>query len=211
MRGFIFLFYLVSIFIWDEFAGLETGKKPRVIFLNGPTSSGKTTLAKALQDRFETPFLYISLDQIIEMMPAKINQWIDDPNLVGFGSRYRTDINGLPLSELIIGPFAAKMRTTFIDICSTLVEKDHSLIIDDIFFEAQDIERWERGLQNMDVLWVGLKSPLDVLEEREETRGNPRGCARYQYLHTFQKDVYDIVIDTSCTTLEESVDIILNY
>lgn len=211
MKRFTVLFSLVSILIWDELVGLETGQKPQVIFLNGPTSSGKTTLAKALQNRLETPFLYISLDQIIEMMPAKVNQWIDDPNLVGFGSRHRIDVDGSPLSELIIGPFAARMRASFVSICSLLLGNDYSLIIDDIFFQAQDIEKWERGLQNINVLWVYLASPLEVLEEREKIRGNPRGCARYQYLHAFQKDIYDIVIDTSSTTLEECVDLILNY
>jgi len=37
----------------------------QIIYLNGPSSSGKTTLAKALQDVFEEPFLHVGIDKII--------------------------------------------------------------------------------------------------------------------------------------------------
>lgn len=36
----------------------------RVIFLNGASRSGKSTLAKALQHALEEPFLHVSSDQI---------------------------------------------------------------------------------------------------------------------------------------------------
>ena len=44
----------------------------QIIYLNGPSSSGKTTLAKALQHAFEEPFLPIGVDKIIGWMPEKI-------------------------------------------------------------------------------------------------------------------------------------------
>jgi len=34
-----------------------------VIYLGGPSSSGKTTLAKAIQDDFDDPFLHIGIDK----------------------------------------------------------------------------------------------------------------------------------------------------
>lgn len=41
-------------------------KEPvQIIYLNGPSSSGKTTLAKALQHAFEEPFLHVGIDKII--------------------------------------------------------------------------------------------------------------------------------------------------
>ena len=36
----------------------------QIIYLNGPSSSGKTTLAKALQHAFEKPFLHVGIDKI---------------------------------------------------------------------------------------------------------------------------------------------------
>ena len=39
-----------------------TNEPVQIIYLNGPSSSGKTTLAKALQHAFEEPFLHIGID-----------------------------------------------------------------------------------------------------------------------------------------------------
>ncbi len=41
----------------------------KVIFLNGASSSGKSTIAKLLQPRLEEPFLHMQLDTFIEMLP----------------------------------------------------------------------------------------------------------------------------------------------
>ena len=48
----------------------------QIIYLNEPSSSGKTTLAKALQHTFDEPFLHIGIDKIIGWMPEKVNDWI---------------------------------------------------------------------------------------------------------------------------------------
>lgn len=45
----------------------------QIIYINGPSSSGKTTLAKSLQQEFDQPFLHIGIDRVIGMMPEKIN------------------------------------------------------------------------------------------------------------------------------------------
>lgn len=51
-------------------------KEPvQIIYLNGPSSSGKTTLAKALQHAFEKPFLHVGIGKIIGWIPEKINDW----------------------------------------------------------------------------------------------------------------------------------------
>jgi len=41
----------------------------QVIYLNGPSSSGKTELAKALQEALDKPFLHVGIDKVIGMMP----------------------------------------------------------------------------------------------------------------------------------------------
>ncbi len=45
---------------------MNTGK---IIFLNGASSSGKSTIAVLLQQRLEEPFLHMSLDAFIGMLP----------------------------------------------------------------------------------------------------------------------------------------------
>lgn len=51
----------------------------KIIYLNGPSSCGKTTLAKSLQNAFSEPYLHIGIDKLIGFMPAKINNWEGGP------------------------------------------------------------------------------------------------------------------------------------
>jgi len=44
------------------------------IFLNGPINSGKTSLAKALQNQLLHDYLCFSVDAIIKTMPAQSNR-----------------------------------------------------------------------------------------------------------------------------------------
>ena len=46
-------------------------QKGKIIFLNGVSSSGKSTLAKTLQDRLEEPFYLIANDTFTMMSPEK--------------------------------------------------------------------------------------------------------------------------------------------
>jgi len=46
--------------------------KGKIIFLNGTSSSGKTSLARALQRELEEPFLYYSSDTFATFLPEKV-------------------------------------------------------------------------------------------------------------------------------------------
>jgi chloramphenicol 3-O-phosphotransferase len=56
----------------------------QIIYSNGPSSVGKTTLAKALQQKLGQPFLHIGIDKVIEMMPDKLNNWEGGAAPLGF-------------------------------------------------------------------------------------------------------------------------------
>lgn len=59
-------------------------KDYQIIYINGPSSVGKTPLARALQDHLEEPFLVFGLDQMIDMMSDKLNSWDIDKKVPGF-------------------------------------------------------------------------------------------------------------------------------
>jgi len=44
-------------------------KQGKIIFLNGASSSGKSTIARILQERLGEPFLHMQLDAFIDMLP----------------------------------------------------------------------------------------------------------------------------------------------
>jgi 2-polyprenyl-3-methyl-5-hydroxy-6-metoxy-1,4-benzoquinol methylase len=58
----------------EEFGILQTNNY-QIIYFNGPSSAGKTTLARALQNALHNPFLVLGIDQVIFMMPEKLNDW----------------------------------------------------------------------------------------------------------------------------------------
>lgn len=182
-------------------------KKPtvQIIYLNGPSSSGKTTLAKALQNAFEEPFLHVSMDKIIGWMPEKINAWIGGEAPLGFSWKQAIDATGKHIQELQAGPYAQKISKTFQEVVLTLAKMGHHIVVDDFTFGADQLATWKQLLQGFPVLWVQVNAPLPVLEEREKSRGNRMvGSARAQFHKSSEENNYDIKVDTHTTSLSEN-------
>lgn len=179
----------------------------QIIYLNGPSSSGKTALAKALQNAFEDPFLHVSFDKIISWMPEKFNNWEGGEAPLGFSWKLSKDASGNLMQELQTGPYAERIIETFKDVVLMLANMGHRLIIDDVAFGKQEVDQWKVKLKDFRVLWVGVNAPLHVLEQREKDRGNRiLGSARGQF-HKVHSDVeYDIEIDTHQLILSKCVD-----
>jgi len=155
---------------------------PKIIYLNGPTSSGKTTLAKALQEKLSEPFLHIGIDRLIGFMPDKLNNWEGGSAPEGFSWKKATDLSGHPTSEIVAGPFAQRISATLIDFAFLLASQNYNLIIDDVALGAIQVERWKKALQKFDVLYVSVVTSLEILEKREKERGDRMvGSARDQY------------------------------
>ncbi|GAB4184674.1 MAG: hypothetical protein Tsb0015_00950 [Simkaniaceae bacterium] len=177
-----------------------------IIYLNGPSSSGKTTLAKALQDSFPEPYLHLGIDKIISFMPEKINNWQGGPAPLGFSWEPATDPTGHPIFQIKAGPFAKKLIRTLKNIAQLLAAQHYNLIIDDVAFGAIEVQEWKEALKNYQVLYVGVITPLKILEEREQQRGDRfLGGARGQYFKVHENVAYDLEIDTHHQTLPENI------
>ncbi len=61
-----------------------TNSPIQIIYLNGPSSSGKTTLARGLQHAFEDLFLHVGIDKIDGWMPEKVNDWTGGEASLGY-------------------------------------------------------------------------------------------------------------------------------
>lgn len=179
----------------------------KIIYLNGPSSSGKTTVAKALQNAFIEPYLHISLDKMIGFMPEKINNWEGGAGPLGFSWRPAVDPTGHPIYKIHAGPFADKISRTLKDVAILLVSQQYNLIIDDVAFGILEVGEWKQALKDYPVLYVGVTTPLDILEKRERLRGNRFvGGARGQYFKVHENVAYDLEIDTHAQSLEENIE-----
>jgi chloramphenicol 3-O phosphotransferase len=178
----------------------------KIIYLNGPSSSGKTTLAKALQDFFEEPFLHLGIDKIIGFMPAKINNWEGGFAPLGFSWEADTDPKGHPIFHVRKGPFAKRIVRTLKDMAILLASQHYNLIIDDVAFGAVEVEEWKEILKNYKVLYVGVVAPLEILEEREVARKDRHiGSARAQYSKVHENVAYDLEIDSHAHSQNENI------
>src|SRR5258708_1171167 len=184
----------------------------QIIYLNGPSSSGKTTLAKALQHAFKEPFLHVGIDKIIGWMPEKINDWTGGEAPLGYSWKKSVDESGNPIQELQAGPYAQKIGKTSQEVVLALAKMGHRIVIDDVSFGKQQLDEWKKTLEGFQVLWVGVNAPLPVLAQREKERGNRiLGSARGQFHKVHVDASYDLEIDTHQASISENVEKIKSF
>ena len=178
----------------------------QIIFLNGPSSSGKTSIAKALQESCEEPLMHIGIDKMIGMMPDKLNKWDGGFSEQGFWWKEAKDPEGKTIQEIQAGPYAKKVWETFLETTRLFAELGHFIVVDEVAFGNTDIQRWKEYLKDFTVLWIGVFAPLPILEEREKARGDRMlGSARAQYYKVHEDVKYDVSVNTSKQTLSEVV------
>jgi len=183
----------------------------QIIYLNGPSSSGKSSLAKALQAVLDPPFLHIGIDKIIGMMPEKVNHWSGGPASLGYSWKESTDPYGNHTQELQAGPFAMDVFEAYREIVVLLAKRGFHLIIDDVAFGKEEVDYWREVLKPFSVLYVGVKASVETLELREKQRGDRMlGSARAQFYQVHIGNHYDVELDTSVLSVEECTGLLMS-
>ncbi len=182
----------------------------QIIYLNGPSSVGKSTLARALQEKLQNPFLIIGIDQLIFMMPEKLNDWHNSLLTPGFSWQPVKDKKGkITAHKIHAGPFGKRIIQALKEIVVALAQSGHYLIIDDVSFGKEQVNEWRKTLKNFNVLWIGVVAPIKILEQREKERGDRKlGSSRWQAERVHLGVSYDLVIDTHEKNIDENVDLI---
>lgn len=168
-----------------------------VILLNGASSSGKTTLARALQAKWDGPLLHLGIDTTIGMLPAAY---------VGMGPRscegvefyYGADDRG-PVVRVRSGPVARKLGASIARMVALLAADGHDLVLDYVIFETKDLVPFLEELGAFRVYFVGVRCDLGTLEARELSRGDRMlNLARPQHeaVHAAPRH-YDLEVDTT--------------
>lgn len=150
-----------------------------IIFLNGTSSAGKSTLAKALQQLLEEPYLHMSLDDVWANLPEKIvgqDAWWTRLPLGQFASGFHYAVAGF--SKAGIG--------VIIDHCCT--SPDH-------------LQECLKLFKKSRVVFVEVTCSVDELRQREKTRGDRMIGQAEAQLACFDefrsKHLYDLQVDTS--------------
>ena len=183
-----------------------------IIYLNGPSSAGKTQLARALQEALPEPYLYLSIDTLIDLMPAKVNDWTGERTTIGYSFQPATDRAGKVVYRVVAGPYGQRIAPAFRAIAVTLAQSGLSLVIDDIAFGQEQVRAWREALRGYTVHWIGVTAAVETLEARERARGDRLpGSARDQAARVHVGVTYDLLLDTTATTTADAVQLLLAH
>jgi chloramphenicol 3-O phosphotransferase len=179
----------------------------QVIFLNGPSSAGKSTLAHALQAKLQRPYLHLGIDNLIAMMPAHLNNWEGGQATEGFWWKSAYDSQGHLLQHIQLGPYAKKISQLLKQLAVTMLDAGMNLIIDEICVgEESTMTEWKKVLAPYSVLYVGVTASIEQLERRESARGDRMsGSARAQAQTVHENVTYDLEINTDKFSLNDCV------
>ena len=149
-----------------------------ILFLNGTSSAGKTTLARALQLALDQPFSYYASDQLADAgfrarPPQNFASYATDP------SERERFFDGFHRS---IAAFAFA---------------GNNLIVEHIVEEQAWAEDLQHLLAPFRVLWVGLHAPVEMLVEREKKRGDRTAGEALFHLKTHAYCRYHVEIDAT--------------
>lgn len=150
----------------------------KIILLNGASSSGKSTLAHALQSAIAQPFWHISIDHLraAQVLPQA-----------------RIDSGEFPWASLRSQFFEGFHRTL-----PALTAAGNNLIVEHIIETQEWMQRLLGLLGHLDVFFVGLHCSLQELERRELTRGDRRiGEARTDFHTAHAFCTYDLELDSA--------------
>lgn len=176
-----------------------------IIFLNGTSSSGKTSIVKALQEIMEGYYIGTGIDHFLDAAPDKIHASSDGINPSTSEGFLWIHPNGdKQVSELRVGPVAFKLWTGMHAAVAALASRGNDVIIDDVIFDSRVLKEAVNTLHTFNVLFVGVRCPFEIAEQREQARGNrTQGLVKAHYDLVHSHGIYDFEVDTSILTATE--------
>lgn len=168
-----------------------------IIFLNGVSSSGKSSIAKALQDIWPTPILHVGVDDFVAMLPARF---------CGATPEAAQGLQFVPVStqdglhvEIRQGMYAKRLFDGMVGAVSALAHSGNDIVVDEVLFGDEVLRKYVSGLQNQTVYFVAITCLLAIVEQRERQRGDRfinSAKAQFSLVHGPTR-FYDLKVDTS--------------
>ncbi|MGI5217171.1 chloramphenicol phosphotransferase CPT family protein [Nocardia sp. CA-290969] len=155
----------------------------QVIFLNGVSSSGKSSIARRLLTDLDRPFFHMGVDM--------------------FGAMRSESRTG----ELDPGDLAEVLRRTragFHRAVAGMARAGNDIVMDHVLSEPWRLHDCLAVLAGIDVVFVGVHCPPGELRRREQHRADrPPGTAARQLDSVHAHAIYDLEVDTAAASIAE--------
>lgn len=163
----------------------------RMILLNGTSSSGKTSLARALQAAL-LPEIWLHMD-VDFLRDAHPDRYLKAPHTEAKAAGMKALMAAIP------------------DTMATLLRHGNNLIVDDCFGPAQLKNYVETLSPTISPLFVGVRCDVAELDRRETERGDrPRGTARGLLKSVFTPGIFDLEVETTHQSPESAAGLVID-
>jgi chloramphenicol 3-O phosphotransferase len=158
----------------------------QVIVLNGGSSSGKSSIARALQDVLTGVWLTFGTDTLAEALPGR-------------GEDPRSGLVLEPDGTVTVTPGFRAIEEIWYQGLAAMASRGARLILDEVFLAGgAGQQRFRALLGGLDVLWAGVRCDPLVAAGREAGRPDRvPGMAVSQAVAVHQGVVYDVEVDTT--------------
>ena len=185
----------------------------KVIILNGPSSSGKSSIQREFQ-KLVMPNLWgkIGIDTLFDMAmpditPENMEIW-QSPNPIRWVENGK-DENGNPVITLKVGEQGNRVAYAMNSAIAAYAKSGSNVIVDYIAYDQDWINHLVKELLDITTYWVAVRISLETLEKREAARGtSPVGHARSHYHTVYGNRHYDLEVNSEdSTSLEIATEI----
>lgn len=169
-----------------------------IVILNGASSSGKTSLLKALQVRLAEPYLDAGIDRFIWMLPKR---WLERP--------LWDDVLGLAVRP---GEEGRRLFSGMHRAIAELSRAGNNVLADHVLVEPTWVTECADLFRDLPAYLVAVRCPLDVLVEREKSRRDRtlgQAAAQFPVVHAYCK--YDFEVDTSRYNVDECAEQVADF
>jgi len=183
-----------------------------VVLLNGTSSAGKGTIAKAIQaGAGDEVWLHHGLDRMLEGVPASLKMFVDpadgQPDSPGWTVPFR---DGAMVGAARVGPVALQLLDGMYRATAAMAADGNRVILDDVIYDKRVLVLAALALFDTPTLFVGVRCPVETAIKRELQRGDRAlgGAAAFDPL-VHDPGIYDLEVDTSVQGPDECARVIL--
>ena len=181
---------------------MENDRQGRIILINGASSSGKTTVLRALRAALPELWLEMGIDRFAYSLPDRVTGELTWQLLFRYVRPAGRPDGPFRIATTALGHrFISGMHAAVAAVAASGL----NVMVDHVVLEPEWVVEMDRRWGTFDVVRVGVRCPLEVIVERERARRDRTiGQAEAQFDAVHRWMAYDVEVDPSVLTPGEA-------